>query len=830
MRRFYLAGLVLALAVVAHAQDAQKSVVASQNGSGTKDAGSIKPATVSAAKFAIPPEKAQPVSVIRFDSAPTIDGRLDDEVWKSAAVLKDFLQIQPGDNIAPSQPSEVKIGYDAKHFYIAFRCFEERDKVRVTISKRDQIFQDDYVGLYIDTFDDKRKAYALFFNPLGIQADGIFTEGSGEDYSLDIVMESKGIVMEDGYTIEIAVPFKSLRFEAGKGKFWGLHLFRRVQHRDRELNSWMPVSRDISGSLVQAGRITGFEEIATERNLEIIPTLTISESGRRVRSIPFSTVLSNPGLVDSGRFVNSPVDFDPGINVKFGITQSLTLDFTANPDFAQVEADQIVVTANQRFPIFFPERRPFFLEGIDIFQTSLQPVHTRAIVDPDYAVKLSGKQGRTTLGLMLASDNAPGNFSEEERADPNLLPRIGKFFDKNAYIGVLRLKRDIGKESSLGLIGTSYNFIEKHNQLAGFDGRFRVDSRTTMHFQVLGTTSRRFFYDPELDRNLYRTGNGLGYTIGYNYNGRHLSYELYGQGRTSDYRADVGFTPRTNTNFNSFFIGYNTEPKPQAKHISTHYHNFTHIDYDFQGRIQIWESEFIAEWQFARQTWLGVGYERAYERLFEEEFGPVRTASRPGAFIGDDAERSSNKHHYFFFGGTRPNKQFAADFRFVYRDGHFDFDFGAGPKFPRVSPAALVNSKAPLDPGRGGLFEFRGGVSYQPSSELRAALNYTKNRLRRFDTDRVAFDDNIYSLSVVYQFTRASFARVLLDYTTLSSRVRGQYLFGWTPSPGTSFYAGYNDSSNWNGFSPFSLNKEPGYHINTRTFFVKMSYLIRRSL
>ena len=781
-------------------------------------------------KVEVPPEKANPVSVGRFETPPVIDGRLDEEVWKSAVVLKDFYQIQPGDNIAPSQKSEVVFGYDAERFYVAFRCFEDQDKVRVTVAKRDAIFSDDYVGLYLDTFHDKRKAYALFFNPLGIQADGIFTEGQGEDYSLDILMESKGLVHPEGFTIEVAIPFKSLRFAAGKDKYWGVHIFRRLQHYNRELDSWMPTSRDISGSLIQAGRITGLVEIATERNLEVIPTFTISQSGRRVRSIPAPVLEANPTLVDRGRFVNSPIEFDPGLNIKFGLTQSLTLDFTANPDFAQVEADQIVITANQRFPIFFPERRPFFLEGIDIFQTSLQAVHTRAIVDPDFAVKLSGKQGRTTIGLLAASDNAPGNFSEEERTDPEILSRIEKFLDKNAQIGVFRLKRDIGAESSLNFLATSYDFIEKHNKLGGIDGRFRVNKQSTMNFQLLGTTSRRFFFDPKLDETLYRTGNGFGYVAGYNYNGRHLNFEVFGNGRSSNYRADVGFTPRTNTNFNSMFIGYNTEPKPRAKLISMHFHKFTHFDYDFQGRSQNWESEFIAEWQFARQTSIGGGYEVGFERLFEEEFGAIRTDKRPGAFFGPDPERSSRKHHFFLFGNTRPVKQFGADYRLVYRDGAFDFDFGAGPKFPRVSPAALADPDAALDPGRGGLWEFNAGVTYQPINELRSSLRYTRNQLRRFDTGRVAFEDNIYSFSTIYQFSRASFARVLLDYTTLSSRVRGQYLFGWTPSPGTSFYAGYNDTADLNGFSPFSFNRVSGYQVRNRTFFLKMSYLFRKSI
>ena len=192
------------------------------------------------------PEKGAPVRIARFDSAPKIDGRLDDDVWGRATILKDFHQIQPGDNIAPSKPAQVLLGYDSKHLYIGFRAADDPGKVRATVAKRDQIFDDDYFGFYLDTFNDRRRAYAVFFNPLGVQADGVFTEGNGEDYSVDIVMESKGVVTEEGYSVEIAIPFKSLRYEAGKGKLWNAHFFRRIKHFNGELDSWMPVSRDKS--------------------------------------------------------------------------------------------------------------------------------------------------------------------------------------------------------------------------------------------------------------------------------------------------------------------------------------------------------------------------------------------------------------------------------------------------------------------------------------------------------------------------------------------------------------------------------------------------------
>src|SRR6266550_8064029 len=163
------------------------------------------------ATIELPPEKAQPVRLVRFDKPPVIDGKLDDEVWKHAVVLKDFYQVQPGDNIAPSQRTEVMLGFDPKFLYVAFHCYDDPSKVRATIAKRDNIFDDDYVGILFDTFHDQRKAYEFNFNPLGVQADGIWTDGQNEDFNPDIVMESKGMLTSDGWTVEVAIPYKSLR-------------------------------------------------------------------------------------------------------------------------------------------------------------------------------------------------------------------------------------------------------------------------------------------------------------------------------------------------------------------------------------------------------------------------------------------------------------------------------------------------------------------------------------------------------------------------------------------------------------------------------------------
>ena len=802
------------------------------------------PATTKVSKGApvLPPEKAQPVRLPRFAKPPLIDGKLDDEIWKNAVVLKDFYQVQPGDNIAPSKPTEVMLGYDPQFLYVAFHCYDEPDKVRATIPKRDDIFNDDYVGILFDTFNDKRKAYEFDFNPLGVQADGIWTDGQGEDFSLDVVIESKGMVTSDGYTIEVAIPFKSIRYVAGKDTLWGVHFWRRIKRFNNELDMWMPISRDISSWLSQAGHLTGFEGLSAERTLELIPSLTLSETGKCKAPITLAQI------AQGGRFVNEPIKFDPGLTGKYSLTPTVTLDFAINPDFAQIESDQLVVQANQRFPIFFPEKRPFFLEGIDIFNTQIAAVHTRAIIDPDFAVKLTGKLDRNTFGLLLASDNGPGNFSEDERPTTN--PRL---LDKNASIGILRLKRDIGKSDSfIGFLGTYRRFVDTYNELGGFDGRFRIDKQTTFGWQVLGTHSRRNFFFPEQGQSLDRRENGFIYAVDYNKDGRHFGHEFSAVGRTRYYSADVGFNRRANTNNPNWFIRYNSEPKPKARLISWRVYTDLSANFDWQGRSQNFNDEMQVQFSLKRQTYLGIGTDKGYERVFESEFGPKR---QPGSncvvnntctFAGDDNERSASNRGLYFFGGSTPSKKYNFNFFVNRRWADLDFDFGAGPRFPRVSPGALAQAnaqaaglcngsiqppvcRAPQDPGPGDSLHFDGGITYQPTSVLSATLNFTKERLRRYDTGRLAFDENIVSLRSTYQFSRFLFARGRVDFDSIASNVKGQFLLGYTPNPGTALYVGYNDDLNRRGFNPFSGQLEPEFRRNGRTFFIKMSYLFRKS-
>lgn len=760
----------------------------------------------------IPPEKASPITVPRFETPPVIDGRLDEEVWESAAQFKDFVQTEPGDNIAPSKETIAYMGYDGQNLYIGFFCFDEPDKIRATVAKRDAVGGEDYVGVFLDTFDDQRRAYILQFNPLGVQADGIKAVGDRmSDFSVDIVMESKGMIHPNGWSVEVKIPFKSLRYKAGNGAFWGVDFWRRIDRLNREIDGWMPMVRGIS-ELQQLGRITGLDGISTERTLEIVPSLTISESGERIAdaNVP-------PGF---SRFVNRPIEADVGVSIKYQITPNITLDAAINPDFAEVEADAPVVRANERFPIFFPEKRPFFLEGIDYFSSPLQIVNTRNIANPDLALKLTGKIGRNTFAILGAIDDFPG-------------------IKQKAYIGVLRLRRDIGANSSIGLFATQYHFGSKrHNHLGGFDGKFQINPRAVFNFQVVGTHSRRFFFNPDTSAFEFRTGNGFAYNATYDYTGRNRGLFLNASGRSRDYRADVGFTRRTNTHGMTLGYRLQTEPKPENQLIRTTLRGSTSGNLDERGRVLNGRANSRLQFDFQDQLEMDVSGGVAIERIYEGEFGARRNSLQVGAFSGEPFR--STLQYFGEFGLEKSfGKRISLDGEIGFTANVLDLDFGASERYPRVSPVYLqyLNDlqtnpdldEPALDPGKGLLFRYEFGLELQPTDPLNIRLSYERDRLRRNDTRLTAFDANIFSVRTAYQFTRFIFTRARWDYETIDGTLNGQMLFGWNPSPGTAFYLGYNDNLLYRGFNENTNRFDPDFRRDGRSFFIRLSYLFRKS-
>ena len=863
---------MLAVLVFVYGIAAQQAVTSSAPaGSGSLNAGSgtSSSGVKYGGKVAIPSEKSRPVTIPQVSTEPVIDGKVDDDGWRSAAIFKDFYQTGPGYNTAPSKPTEVYIMYDEKNLFVAFKCWDERDKVRATVAKRDNVFGEDNVRLWLDTYDDRRRAYVLGFNPLGIQQDGIYTEGKGADFSVDIVMESKGVIEDWGWSVEVKIPFKSLRYAAGKGRFWGFNAARNIDRFNDEFDQWMPDDRDVSGFLIKHGKIAGLDQIKYEKTLEIVPSITVSETGQRKRTISnagyeqfgvFDPIFNPIGLQDPGKFTNDPVKKDIGLNLKYTISPNVTLDAAINPDYAEIEADAPVVAANQRFPIFFAEKRPFFLEGKDIFETPLQPFYSRTIIDPDVAIKLSGKSGRNTFGVMVASDNAPGNYSEDERGElrvcqaaraddiangrpPRRCSPIEPFLDKNATFGVVRVKRDFGSENNIGFFATARMFPKNRNFLGGFDGKFKLDPKTTMTFQVLETYSKKRFPDG------YRVGNGFGYFWNLDHTADTHGWYAEVSGRTKDYRADAGFTRRVNSNTAFFSNRLSTKSNPAAKLIRTDWRQFGRIIFDWQGRGQ--DSLIGTSVNLAMQGNLFITAEAGtgHEKDYAEEFA--------GGFAGAPT-RSAKQFYYSLNFNKNINKQlFVYGFTGMIFNA-FDYDFGAGNRYPRASSAfqAYLNSPgyleyirklylyqtdpnanpypdfAPppaLDPGTGRQFDVNFGFEYKPVDPLRVSLDYTKSKLKRDDTGLIAYDTNIFSLRSTYSFTRFTYIRARWDYDTLSSNASGQFLFGWSPSPGTAFYAGYNDNFNYKGFNPFTNQGEAGLARNSRTFFIRASYLFRRS-
>jgi len=449
---------------------------------------------------------------------------------------------------------------------------------------------------------------------------------------------------------------------------------------------------------------------------------------------------------------------------------------------------------------------------------------------------------------LLASDNGPGNFSQEEQ-----LTADARLIGQNASFGILRLKHDVGKKDSfIGFLGTYRRFVDQYNELAGFDTRLRINKVTVLSAQALVTHSRRVFFFPDEGGSFDRKENGFIYATDYNMNGRHFGYEYSTVGRTRYYRADVGFNRRTNTNNHNLFVRYNSEPHPKKKLISWRVYDDIGTNFDWQGRMQIYNNESQIQFSFPRQTYIGVGLDKGYERVFEFEFGPSRPSGSNCAalntctFWGTDNERSAQNWGLYTFGGSTINKRFNFNYFVNQGYGSLDFDFGAGPRYPRVSipavaarnaqAAGLCNGPtpppvctAPRDPGPGAFFNANAGITYQPSTPLHITLSLTKQRLRRDDTHLLAFDENIISMKATYQFTRFIFARGRVDFDSIASNVKGQFLFGWTPNPGTALYIGYNDDLNRHGFNPFTGQLEPGFRRNGRTFFIKMSYLFRKS-
>jgi len=342
-----------------------------------------------------------PAFTVRPAQGPIrLDGSLDDPGWRGTTEIPLDWEWTPGDNTTPPVRSVCRITYDANSLYIGCRAFDPHPaEIRARYFSRDDIDRlilDDHFNIVVDPFNDQRRSFEFRVNALGGQADALLSTAEGfEDWSWDAIWGSAGRIDDLGYTIEIAIPFKSLRFPRAAGvQTWGFILERSYPRSVRHRIQSGPRDRNNTCLLCEANKVTGFSGIAPGRNIEVDPAVTASRTDLRTQ-------------LPDGALAQGAVDPAFGVDFRWGISPNLTLNATGNPDFSQVEADVAQLDVNTRFALFFPEKRPFFLEGADLFNTPIQAVFTRTVADPDAGLKLSGKVGSSSasaIGVFAARD------------------------------------------------------------------------------------------------------------------------------------------------------------------------------------------------------------------------------------------------------------------------------------------------------------------------------------------------------------------------------------------------------------------------------------------
>ncbi|MBI4462570.1 MAG: carbohydrate binding family 9 domain-containing protein, partial [Acidobacteria bacterium] len=415
-------------------------------------------------------DNSPPVLVIPRLSQPPVLGNFLDmnpEDGHGLVAVEGFTQRFPEDGKPSAQRSMAYLGYDDRNLYVVFVCYDtEPHEIRARLGKREEIFDDDLVALILDTFNDRRRGYLFVTNPLGIQADFLVAEGQDDDIAFDTLWHSQGKLTPQGYVVLFTIPFKSLRFYPAAGQTWGFAVGREIPHHNEQ--SWWPhISPSRGSTLPQVGTLQGLENISPGRNLQLIPYGFF----RSFRAL--DTVNSPPG------FVRDRADPDLGLDAKMVFKDSLVLDLALNPDFSQVESDEPQVTVNQRFEVFFPERRPFFIENSTFFKTPLNLVFTRRIADPQVGVRLTGKLGRYALAAFLADDEAPGKIVSTTD------PLFDRLVGQRAYFGIVRVNRDLFEQGSVGFLATAREFEGSFNRVYGADFRLKFTPNWVLEAQAV---------------------------------------------------------------------------------------------------------------------------------------------------------------------------------------------------------------------------------------------------------------------------------------------------------------------------------------------------------
>jgi len=474
----------------------------------------------------------------RVTHAPRIDGALDDPEWRRAAILDSFVMSYPLEEQPDTLGTRALVMYDRRHLYVGVRC-RDVAPVDAPLAARDHADDGDYIGVGIDTYLDRRRSMVFCSNARGIQNDGTDADDNGYDPAPDFQYQSRGRVLPDGrgYEVELAIPFKSMRFAPRDTLAFGFNIARAV-HRADASYFWAPLTDNIPSRHSQFGVIEGLTGVRPGRDIQINPSYTSLGAAQRTGE---ALTFGRP----QDRF---------GVGLKVGLTSGLIADATVQPDFSQVEADASVVDINERFAIFFPEKRPFFLEGSDIFKSPLPVVYTRRIVDPAYGVKLTGKAANTSIGVLQAKDRSAG-------APVATLPDVANpYAGTDASYTIARFKQDVGGEDYVGVLGSAREQRDQYNRGLGVDGRAILFQHLTFGGQVMGSVNRERDYrtaiaalppaeaaavDSSLLEEDGETHDGYAYTASLRRDTRLLRTGLFVEDYSEHFAADMGFIPRT---------------------------------------------------------------------------------------------------------------------------------------------------------------------------------------------------------------------------------------------------------------------------------------------
>jgi hypothetical protein len=729
----------------------------------------------------------QSLVIPRVPRAPLLEEFLTmqppDDLVDHLALAEGMIQRDPVDGQPASQRTQIYLGYDETNLYVVFVAFDdEPDKVRAHLSPRENVFGDDTVEVQLDTFKDERRAFSFLANPYGVQWDAIWTEGRGFDMSWNTVWESHGELTDQGYVVLMAIPFKSLRFEPTRGvQEWGIVFVRDIP-RNNEVSFWPQVTQRIQGRLNQEATASGMVDVAPGRNLWLIPYAT----GRRFRV-----------LEDNAEFSREGADPQAGLDVKWVIRDAVTVDVAINPDFGQIESDQPQVTVNQRFEVFFPETRPFFLENADMFRTPVNLVFTRRINDPKLGGRVTGRIDKWAFGAFMMNDETPN----ERLDDP-----VGLSGEKALHT-VLRVNRDLFEQSRIGLIYTDRGLAGGYNRVGGIDGRFKLGPNWETQFQVVNSATRTIATENEPSVDL----SDPAYDVLFNRDGLHFDAHIHYIDIGEDFRSQGGFIPRTGIRDRHTQLNYTFRPQ-DGKLVSWGPRLFLHHVEDQDGlRLDTSISPSFT-WEFYGQTVFRLFGSIANERLRVQDFEEL---TEDTDYSGDRIGGSFSTH-WIDPVELRVEYSMADAINFSPPGGQ--------PPLPAESSS-----------GRAQLF-------LRPLTKLRVDFEYLLTKLDDDATGERVFTDQIIRTRWNWQFNRKLSLRAILRYDstrvdpTLTSLERdrafnGDLLVTYLINPWTAFYVGYN--SDFRNQDIIDIGNGPEIirtsdMMNTsRQLFVKLTYLFR---